>query len=282
MDTKTRLQQAAISAVPTGDLSAPSSVIRPDMDVLDDVAGLFETVGTNQFYPSLRSLMLKVVPFDDFLVIVYRPDAPPTSPFTAIEASNEKCGSFAGGLFRQSPFYQFSQTGQSGLRALRDLVASDFSESAFYRDYMRPSRLSDEIGFTVQTENHQSIVISMGRARRRPMYTESCRMQLDRLTGLVDKSVLRHVALTGGANRTVAAHDGNETFTAYSQLGQFARDVLTDRENEIVAYLIKGYTSKACANKLEISPATERVHRKNIYLKLGVHSQGELQALALC
>ena len=55
-------------------------------------------------------------------------------------------------------------------------------------------------------------------------------------------------------------------------------DLLTERERQIVGYLLRGYSSKACARELDISPATERVHRKNIYQKLGVNSQSGLLA----
>ena len=56
----------------------------------------------------------------------------------------------------------------------------------------------------------------------------------------------------------------------------FGRSVLTIREREVVEFVLKGYSSDAIGNILEISPGTVRIHRKNIYAKLGINSQGTL------
>ncbi len=43
--------------------------------------------------------------------------------------------------------------------------------------------------------------------------------------------------------------------------------------------MLRGHSSKSAARRLDISPDTERVHRRNIYDKLGVSSQAELCSL---
>ena len=50
---------------------------------------------------------------------------------------------------------------------------------------------------------------------------------------------------------------------------------LTAREQEILANLAKGYSSKEIANALGISSETVRNHMRNIYEKLHVHSRTE-------
>jgi DNA-binding CsgD family transcriptional regulator len=56
----------------------------------------------------------------------------------------------------------------------------------------------------------------------------------------------------------------------------FGRTVLTPRECEIVKLVLRGYSSKSISQALGISPGTVKVHRENIYGKLGVSSQAEL------
>ncbi len=50
---------------------------------------------------------------------------------------------------------------------------------------------------------------------------------------------------------------------------------LSNRENEILSYLSKGYRYKEIAEKLFISIETVRTHIRNIYEKLQVHSRTE-------
>lgn len=275
MKEMSRLKHAALSAVPKDDLRTSCQTIKPEQDYLDDIAILFGKLGDEGFYPALRGLMRKVTAFDDFLVIAYRPDAPPTAPYIAIEASNEPCGSFAGGLYKKSPFYRFTQRGGSGLRSLRELAPNNFYDSEFFREYMRPSRLLDEVGFVMQANAGLSLVVSLGRSRKLPEFSSKDLDLLEKFSPIVEGAVLRH-------NTLVKTESGGATDQGQViPLGAYTEDVLTSREKEIVHYLVRGYSSKACANQLDISPATERVHRKNIYSKLGVHSQSELQAILL-
>ena len=51
---------------------------------------------------------------------------------------------------------------------------------------------------------------------------------------------------------------------------------LTKREREVFYLLACGRTLRVIKEKLVISPNTVRFHTKNIYTKLGVHSQQEL------
>jgi DNA-binding NarL/FixJ family response regulator len=54
-----------------------------------------------------------------------------------------------------------------------------------------------------------------------------------------------------------------------------ARENLSKRENEILAYLAKGYRYKEIAESLFISIETVRTHLRNIYEKLHVRSRSE-------
>ena len=62
----------------------------------------------------------------------------------------------------------------------------------------------------------------------------------------------------------------------HSAIDGFSRKHLTRRESELVKLMFLGYSSKLAAKALCISPATERVHRINIYSKLGIGRQIEL------
>jgi DNA-binding CsgD family transcriptional regulator len=56
----------------------------------------------------------------------------------------------------------------------------------------------------------------------------------------------------------------------------FGRSVLTPRECDVVEFVLKGHSAEAIGKILGISIGTVRIHRKNIYAKLAINSQGEL------
>ncbi|MEI2806601.1 MAG: LuxR C-terminal-related transcriptional regulator [Albidovulum sp.] len=59
---------------------------------------------------------------------------------------------------------------------------------------------------------------------------------------------------------------------------RFGAGQLTEREREVAEYTLKGHSAEALGRVLGISPGTVRIHRRNIYAKLGISSQGELFA----
>lgn len=56
---------------------------------------------------------------------------------------------------------------------------------------------------------------------------------------------------------------------------------LTKRETETLSWLVKGYSYKMIAEKMEVSIDTVRAHIKKIYDKLHVHSMNEAVAKAI-
>jgi DNA-binding NarL/FixJ family response regulator len=77
------------------------------------------------------------------------------------------------------------------------------------------------------------------------------------------------------ARRVLRMMEGRSTVTRANEFK------LTDREQEILALLVKGQTYKRIAADLGISFATVNKHVTNVYTKLRVHSVGEAVALAV-
>jgi two-component system response regulator NreC len=58
-------------------------------------------------------------------------------------------------------------------------------------------------------------------------------------------------------------------------------DDLTDREQEVLAYLAEGSSNQEIAEALSISPKTVARHRENIMRKLNLHSRADLVKYAI-
>ncbi len=54
------------------------------------------------------------------------------------------------------------------------------------------------------------------------------------------------------------------------------KSILSERENEVLEYLITGYTNREIANKLYISISTVKTYVEKIYAEFNVHNRIEL------
>jgi DNA-binding CsgD family transcriptional regulator len=63
--------------------------------------------------------------------------------------------------------------------------------------------------------------------------------------------------------------------------GVWGRLDLTAREAAIVELVLQGHSSEAVGRRLGIATGTVKVHRRNVYRKLGISSQTQLLSLYL-
>jgi DNA-binding NarL/FixJ family response regulator len=59
------------------------------------------------------------------------------------------------------------------------------------------------------------------------------------------------------------------------------KEILSEREKDVIVCVVKGMTNKAIADKLFISINTVTTHRRNIAKKLNIHSSAGLTIYAI-
>ena len=172
-------------------------------------------------------------------------------------------------------FILFQQKGDDQVATLAEIAPDDFKRSEYYQKFYKAMKLSDECGLMLHMAEDAALFFSFGvEDRGSPADPERLRAAIPLIAALVR----RHwTVLTperpDGAGR-IAAH----LETAFEAFGT---STLSPREGEIVRMILKGHSSKAIARVFDNSPETIKVHRKRIYTKLGVASQGELLSVFL-
>ena len=139
----------------------------------------------------------------------------------------------------------------------RAVMVSDFVNQVTLRrttlfDYFwRPFAIQRAMGARVETRTGS---VDLASYRSGPDFSERDRMMLN--------------ALTEHARRLLQRSDAGELATACR-----AHFGLTNREAEILAWAIRGWTVGAIASLLVLSPATVKAHLHNIYRKTGWQSR---------
>ena len=239
-------------------------------------AGLGRTlsqIGTERFWKQLVLLLHQCLPFDNALAIFYPLDGPPQALEEYDAQPSSKPASmlvYLNGLYLLDPFYQACRENYaSGVYRLEEVAPDHFRQSEYFLNYFHDNVLEDEVQLILQLPGAGTLSLSLG-MQRRFSFEE---------TGLL-------TTLSAWVLPLMQQHWQQSTERAPAMdsqirdaLSHFGSGVLSDRELEIARLVLRGFSSKAMAERLKISPDTVKVHRRHLYAKLDISSQPELFSL---
>jgi DNA-binding CsgD family transcriptional regulator len=242
-------------------------------------AGLGRTVlyiGTEGFWKQLVLLLHQCLPFDNALAILYPLDGPPQALEEYDAQPSSKPASmlvYLNGLYLLDPFYQACREGYaSGVYRLEEVAPDHFRQSEYFLSYFHDNVLEDEVQLILQLPGTGTLSLSLGMQR---LFTAEETGLMTTLAAWVLPLMQQHWQQS--TQREPAS--GAMASQIRDALSHFGCGVLSDRELEIARLVLRGFSSKAMAERLNISPDTVKVHRRHLYAKLDISSQPELFSL---
>jgi len=245
------------------------------------VGELIEALGENDFPARLVDMLGQVADFDYSVMFAYSGDARPVDLFDNFPGSKKRIfvTMYQEGPYLLYPFFLAClKSVPSGLYRLRDLAPDRFYQSEYFRSYYVRTGLSEEIGYFLHLAGGVMVVVSLMRADRSPAFNSREFAALRDVHPILAAVATRHwhelyLEFTPAAS---LEEQSSTQRNIESTFRNFGRTGLTPREREVVEYVLKGHSSKAIGKVLGIATGTVRIHRKNVYAKLGINSQGEL------
>ena len=245
------------------------------------LALVVDALHTDRFAPELVAALRSRAVFDHSVMFAYCGDARPLDLYDNFPHAKRRIfvSMYQDGPYMLDPFFlACARRIAPGLYRLRDLAPDRFYKSEYFRSYYVQTGLSEEIGYFVDLPGAVTAVISLMRADATPSFSTREFAALGEVHPLVTALARQHWA---DIHRRFSAEAAEGTTSVIQRnidaaFRSFGRQVLTPRERDVVEYVLKGHSSDAIGRILGISPGTVRIHRKNIYAKLGINSQGEL------
>lgn len=233
------------------------------------LGNVIDSLGKPAFAPALAAWLRALVPYSFTVVFGYSGAAKPIDIYDDFPKDRRKIyvEDYIIGPYLLDPFYQSAiQPIAEGLHRLREVAPDRFYQGEYFRSYYTRTEIAEEIGFFAQAAGDCTIVWSMMR-QEKPF--SAGELRLLREMAPVICSLMRH-NWAGICDQFKARSLNQATMPKL--------DRLTARERQIVDYILKGHSADATAEALAISSGTVRIHRRNIYAKLGISSQRELFA----
>lgn len=248
----------------------------------DCLATTVAAIGTTDFAPALIDALKHVVPFNYSVIFAYSHSARPIDLFDTFPAAKRRIfvDDYQAGPYLLDPlFIADPRTHGAGPHRVSDLAPDRFPQSQYFQSYYAETGLSEEIAFFVPIKDATRVVISLMRdAAKLPPFATRERKRLGSIAPLVAAASAQNWK---DIERRFSGHGPDPAMPETERLlatafHRFGEGRLTARESEIVELVLKGNSSEAIGKRLGIATGTVRIHRKNIYMKLGIGSQGEL------
>lgn len=243
-------------------------------DALPRVAA---TAGTPPFAQHLIDALRQVVAFDWWMVMIYRERASPEMLCENFTGSWRARGltTYVGGYYVLDPFYVMSRSlDHPEVCRLGDIAPDGFLESEYHRAHYASGRIGDEVNYLWPLEPGITLAVSLERSENCVRYSDADVAHMEAVQPLLYALACKHWSLVRQKAAPAAALEVGRL--VQEAASTFGKEVLTPRECEVVKLVLRGYSTKSISQALGISPGTVKVHRENIYAKLGVSSQAEL------
>ena len=244
---------------------------------LDQIATLLEKVDNVDFWPGLHDLVSLYVPFQMASVFSYYKDYQPARIIDLTPSAQRDRLHFTllRGAYLIGPYYNklVSSNIESGFYSFGEIAPDAIRESEYFRVYYSQKKVADEGMFLTKLEPHRFVGFLIERTQSAKEFTGRELDDFKLIAPVVCALIKQHYH---SADPEVTGT--NERFDEHfsKAFDKFGSDFLTPREKHIAHLILRGHSSKSGARELDISPNTERVHRRRLYEKLGIASQQEL------
>ncbi|AQS39057.1 transcriptional regulator, luxR family [Shewanella psychrophila] len=259
--------------------------IQTEFDWQHILPKLISKMGSKDFLGDLSEILQSISPYGSSVVFGYFKASSPILLYSDLSdrEQHSTLEMYLRGGYLLDPYYAAIQQGvPEGIYQLTELAPDDFFQTEYYLNYYQATGLKDEQGVIIHLSDEVSVVISLG---LRDDFTEDIDepfQAVEPIKFILLELIKKHFQLYDLQSLITdqqSTKDKKFSNNLNKAFNNFGREVLSEREREIVLFILKGYSSKAIAKSLDISLETVKVHRKKIHSKLNISSQAELFSL---
>lgn len=260
-----------------------------------DVEGLFAAFGglvgrqalaDAEFGEIFQRMMRALVRFDHIVVFAYNGTERPIDLYSTFDRDEHVVfvALYQVGPYLLDPFYHTARQRREGVFRMRELAPDRFFSSEYYRTYYVKTGLAEEVGFFVATDDGTTVVLSLMRREESgpfPAAEFSLLRKAEPLIAAMARHYWAKLAHRFAGSASKPGRGSNPAMLSQVTDAAWQGLKLSAREAAIVELVLQGHSSESIGLKLGIATGTVKVHRRNVYRKLGISSQTQLFSLYL-
>lgn len=244
------------------------------------LADAIAAIGSAGFVPRALDYLRASVDFPGCLLLMLDGDRPPVHIYDNVryERRADVVDRYLDGAYLLDPFYVvYLASKPCTVLRLRDVAPDRFQQSPYFAQYYHSLRLADEAAILIDLPSGKHLFYSIGGMPDARRFTARDMQNLRRMLPVFAAINRRHFAAAQYDDTAPAAAAVTRASIA-AAMARFGDAELTEREREIAILILKGHSTNSIGEMTGISPGTVKIHRKNLYRKLGISSQSALFA----
>ena len=256
------------------------------------LAQMIDQIDSEELPGQLVEGLSVLVSFSMATIFILRGQSRPICIFENFPESINKIGieNFVNGTYVLNPVYRAHLNGiKQGVYRFRDLAPDDYFSSGFTETHKVTEAPDEEIAY--MTEGWPSgyeeldiavpiddvtIEIDLYKKYEDGGFSETDIAKLSSQIPLIGAVVRKFWQLR--SDKLAPSPRDNSINDIYNEFGA---DELSQREREVIQYVLRGHSSGSIALNLDVSVTTIKTHRKRAYSKLNISSQSELFSMFL-
>jgi len=185
---------------------------------------------------------------------------------------------YLSGAYLLDPFYELHNSGaDTNLYRMSDIAPDQFSRNQYFLEYYQRTTIIDEIAFIIWPSPQMSVHVRLGRdIKSKRRFTIREITSTKQVLPIVETLVCEH---WGNVRFSREDHGENVLERMVRLVAETHSINLTKRQAEVALLVLRGHSSASIGLRLDISPQTVKVFRKQLYQKCNISSQAELFAL---
>lgn len=256
-------------------------------------------IGSSEFVTAALDYLRAVAPFLGAFLVILDGRRPPLHVYDNVRAEKraEVVDRYLDGAYLLDPFYALylerpPERPWHAVVRLAEAMPDRFQHSEYFRRYYSVTNLADEVAIFVELAPSRYLFYSIGRRHGEPRFRARELAGFRRVLPVFVALNQRHFGLAHLRGLGVPQSQGpreapppaglarllDEGKSVSDALAGFGAEALSAREQEVAGLILKGHSSESIGRLIGISRGTVKIHRKNLYRKLGISSQSELFA----
>ena len=269
-----------------------TSIADKDLSWNKHLVQMIDHIDSDELPGMLITGLSALISFSMATIFVLRGHSRPICIFENFPESINKIGieNFVSGTYVLNPVYRAHLNGTiQGVYRLRDLAPDDYFSSGFTETHKVIEAPDEEIAHLTEgwPRGFEELVIAVPiddvtveiDLYRRYKDGGFSQADIDKLSSRMP--VIGAIMSKFWQMRSDKLAPNPRDNSINDIYDDFGANVLSNREREVIQYVLRGHSSGSIALNLDISVTTIKTHRKRAYSKLNISSQSELFSMFL-